>query len=262
MTEFDKRVIEAGAGKRPDVVVAAELGATRRTVCWVRLRHGIKAFAGLYLTQEEEPCRSIYEAMYDAWLHSQGIEHRHEVRLRELGVVADFQVGDEFVEVVGMVGYPRYDARLAEKKRLYADAGLKVRYVTRQEARELYTACGVEVVVREQRLCSSCGKANHDLVKGLCRSPCYMDHWREQAPSRKCEKCGVDFPDGNGDGKFCSRRCYWQSMRQDMPPEEWFIEQSKTKSIRQLALELGLNPNTVHMRICRYRKRTSRPSES
>ena len=49
-----------GLGDRPDSVIASDLGMTCRSVCYERRRRGIPPFVGLILTQEGEPCRSIY----------------------------------------------------------------------------------------------------------------------------------------------------------------------------------------------------------
>ncbi len=75
------------------------------------------AFVGLLLLQEGEPCRSVYEAMYDAWLHGEQVPHEHEVRVANLPYIADFRVGTEYVEIVGMAGFARYRRKLEAKRR-------------------------------------------------------------------------------------------------------------------------------------------------
>jgi hypothetical protein len=94
-------------GERPDSAIAREFGVSRRSVCTERRLRGIPAFVGLLLLQEGEPCRSIYEAMYDAWLHSEQIAHEHEVPIAGLPYIADFRVAGEYIEIAGMIRFPR-----------------------------------------------------------------------------------------------------------------------------------------------------------
>jgi hypothetical protein len=224
-------------------------------VCAERLKRKIPPFVGLVLTQEGLPCRSIYEAMYDAWLHDQDLPHEHEVRVPGMRFVADFRVEDEFVEVAGMIAFGRYRAKYERKRRAYEEAAIKVRWLSCLEVERLYADCGTAVRFRSERRCLACGKATHDLVKAVCR-PCYMKLWHvNEGQPRICRHCGLEF---RGHGRvFCSLSCYWASLELDWPSWEELDRRLGAKPIRQVAIDLGVRPSTLYMRIRRRRLRAS-----
>jgi hypothetical protein len=129
-----------GLGERPDSVLARELGVTRRHVCAERRRRRIPAFVGLVLTQESNPCRSIYEAMYDAWLHAQSAPHEHEVRVPQLPYIADFYVGSEYIEIIGMARFGRYAKKHEAKRRAYEGLSVSVRWLYPADVEAVFAA--------------------------------------------------------------------------------------------------------------------------
>lgn len=247
-----------GLGTKPDSIISKEVGINRRTITYVRNKLGIPAFKGVILTQEGKPCRSIYEAMYDAYLHWQSIEHQHEVRVGDLPYIADFKVGQQFVEIAGMRNFAKYERKLKLKREAYELAGVPVKWLSPEDIEELYASCPVEVKFREKRYCERCGKQTHDLVKNVCRK-CYMHVWREEKSNEVaiCQQCGHEFtrPAGSPDQKFCSHECYASSIEFDWPSWEWIVEQLKTTSVRQLAFRIGIKPTTMYMHLRRRKQR-------
>jgi hypothetical protein len=243
----------AGLGERPDQAIAAELGVGRRRVCYERNRRGIPAFIGLVLTQEGDPCRSIYEAMLDAYLHSHRMVHKHEVAVPGLPFIADFRVGVHYVEVVGMSGFDRYQSKHEQKQRAYEDAGILVRWIGPEEVRRLFNSGAVPLRFRA-RECARCGTNTHDLVTGVCR-PCYMRQWHERnAEPRRCESCRRSFA-ASATRRFCSRTCYWKSIELDWPSWDELDRLLQEKPIRQVAIDLNVRESTLYMRLRRRRIR-------
>jgi hypothetical protein len=246
-------------GERPDSVVARDLGVTRRHVCAERLRRRIPAFVGLVLTQEGNPCRSIYEAMYDAWLHAQSTPHEHEVRVPQLPYIADFYVASEYIEVVGMGRFGRYAKKHEAKRRAYEATSLPVQWLYPADVEALFADCHVALRYRTRRLCEDCGKETHDLVKGVCRR-CYMPRWRRATDDvRSCEQCNRDFITREP-RRFCSHSCYAKSLELCWPDWDELERRIAEKPIRQVAFDLGVRPGTLSMRIRRKRLRDQRES--
>jgi hypothetical protein len=246
-----------GLGERPDQFVAEELRVSRRTVCYERNKRGIRPFIGVLLTQEGEPCRSIYEAMYDAHLHGKRVRHQHEVRVADLPFIADFRVGGCFIEVIGMRAFERYRLKLERKRRAYEDEGIPVRWIEATEARRLFHSSGVVLRFRS-RECCDCKKRTHDLVKGVCR-PCYMRRWRDlHAKTARCESCRRQF-DATAAQRFCSRACYWTSLELDWPSWDELDQLLKEKPIRQVAFDLNVGESTLYMRLRRRRNKRRGP---
>ena len=258
-TPAQKRLREAWVGKGlggvPDSVIAEREGVPRRTVCAIRRNLGIQAFRGTILTQEGKPTRSIYEAKYDAWLHWRGVGHEHEVPVPGLPYIADFRVGGVFIEIAGMEGFGRYDAKLKRKQEAYLNFGIRVSWLTRDLVDRLFQDCPVPLRFRE-RTCSHCGKAIHDLVNGMCRQ-CNRKSWGMRNAVRKtCEQCGKAFnsPAGQSNQRFCSRPCYWESLEGAWPSWDELDARLQGKSIRQVALELGVKPPTLYKRLRRRKQ--------
>lgn len=203
-----------GLGRRPDRAIAIELGVSRERVGGERRSRGISAFVGYILTQEGFPCRSIWEAMYDAYLHARREEHLHEVRVPGLRYVADFRMeSGTYVEILGMLGGRDYTERFLKKHRAYDAIALPITYVEPGSVQYLYSQYPLPLKFRERR-CVTCGRDNHDLVRGMCRNPCYMDWWRSQKyaaeAARTCTQCGRSYR-SSGE-KFCSHDCYAASL--------------------------------------------------
>lgn len=245
-----------GLGKAPDSLIALDIGASRRRIAYERKKRGIPAFGGLILTQEDNPCRSQYEAMYDAYLHWSGIEHQHEVRVHGLPYIADFLVNGAYTEIVGMVPFPKYTKKLARKRAAYLAANIAVVWMSRQSVIELYEQCPVKVRYRTERVCQRCGKITHDLVRGVCRV-CYMHVWRSEGKEVRCKQCGRGFVRaGKSRQKYCSTDCYAQSMKCiDWPSTEWLEEAATHKPLRQIADSLGVKPGALYQHMYRQRKR-------
>jgi hypothetical protein len=199
-----------GLGESPDSVIAEKHGLYARKVCYIRNRLGIPAFVGVVLTQEGTPCRSVYEARYDAFLHWRGIEHRHEVPVLWGRYIADFYEREKVVEITGMIGVKYYDDRLARKKADYKAQGVSVVWMTPAQVNKIYELCPLPIKCRHERKCEACQKQTNDLVKNVCR-PCYMKRWHsggEQVVT--CKGCGKEF--NRIANSFCSRACYWKSL--------------------------------------------------
>jgi len=242
-------------GTKPDTVLARELGISRKRVENARKSLGISAFIGLILLQEDLPCRSIYEAMYDAYLHWKHIPHEHEARIDGLPYIADFKLADEYVEIAGMLHYPRYQEKFLLKKKAYQEANIPVTWLVIEDVERLYSTCPIPLKFRVQRTCLDCGKQTHDLVKGVCRT-CYMIQWHKQEIYQSiCEICGKIFSYHDNDRpKYCSRPCYWKSLEFDWPSWEWIDEQLQHMSIRQLAIQMRVKYTALYMRIRRRKQ--------
>ena len=239
-------------GERPDSAIARELGVSKRSVCTERRSRGIPAFVGLLLLQEGEPCRSIYEAMYDAWLHREQIAHEHEVPITGLPYVADFRVAGEYVEIAGMLGFPRYAEKYESKRAAYARASISVRWLYPADVEALFADCALRLNFRTIRCCADCGVHTHDLVKTVCRI-CYMRRWRFVAGEDKsCAECGCEF-NHREQRRFCSHACYSKSLELAWPDWQELDRRLAEKSIRQVAFDLGVRPSTLYMRLRRRR---------
>lgn len=250
---------QIGFGQKPDRMIAEETGIPKTTLTKIRNKLGIPAFTGVILNQEGDPCRSIYEAMYDAVLHWQNIAHQHEVRVENLPYIADFKVENQFIEIAGMKNFSKYDNKLSKKVQIYEDAGIQVTWLSREQVEELYKECPITINFREHRICERCGKQTHDLVKNVCRK-CYMYVWREESTATgQCQECGNLFslPLDKPNQKFCSHECYSASLAFDWPSWEWIEDQLKTTSIRQLAFRIGVKAPTMYMHIRRRKKRNN-----
>ncbi len=249
-----------GLGRRPDSVVAQESGVGRRAVSYIRSKLGIAAFVGLILTQEEKPCRSIYEAMYDAWLHWKGKCHRHEVKVDGLPYIADFWVDESYVEIIGMLPYERYARKFKEKHAAYDRCCIPCQWIEPGSVEYLYRSCPVKLKFREQRKCSECGLEIHDLVQGMCRR-CHRKAWgKANATEATCQQCGQTYQRyaGQPNAKFCSRSCYWDSFRIPTPSWDWIDEQLASRSVSDVAKEIGLKSQTLAQRLHRRRHSLAR----
>jgi hypothetical protein len=243
-----------GLGSVPDSVIARKLGCSRRFVASQRKKKNIPPFVGIILTQEGTPCRSIYEAMYDAYLHWHQIAHDHEVRVADLPYIADFKMDGKYIEIVGMIQFGKYARKLELKKAAYKVRSLPVTWLSAKDVEKLYADCPVEIGFRSQRICERCGKETHDLVKNVCRV-CYMDVWREEkGQTQVCKECGCEFSTADN-RKYCSHSCYAASMEIDWPSWEWLAEQMQTTSIRQIARRIGVKETSLYMRISRRKQR-------
>jgi hypothetical protein len=241
-------------GQRPDSIIAHELSVSRRKVCYERRKRHLPAFVGLVLSQEGEPCRSIYEAMFDAWLHDCRKPHQHEVRVPGLPYIADFLVDGEYIEIVGMATFRRYAMKHDAKRRAYAAAEVPVRWLYPTDVETLFARCCLSLRFRSQRICADCGKQTHDLVKGVCRV-CYMPRWRAgQTALLSCAECGRESRSAEP-RRFCSRSCYWASLELGWPGWEELDRRIEEKPIRQVAFDLGIQPDTLYMRLRRRRLR-------
>jgi hypothetical protein len=212
----------------------------------------------MYLNQEGRRCRSILEAKTDAFLHWSSIGHEHEVRVGRLPYIADFRLEDgTYIEVAGMMQYPRYHKKFDKKMLDYAINGVSVIYLFAHDVNRIFFDCPVELKVLYERVCGECGKQDNDLVNLMCR-PCSRKKWgKANAVESKCLRCEKSFmrPAGSPRAKYCTRECYWSSLRKQSQPTEWFIEQSKLKSISSLALENGIEPNCLYARIRRFKEK-------
>lgn len=174
-----------------------------------------------------------------------------------LPYIADFKVeGLGLVEIAGMVGHARYDAKLAKKKRAYKAAGVEVSWLTREDVNKLFEPCPVELRFRP-RFCESCGERVREIVNGMCR-PCNRKVWGEtQGEEATCEQCEEAFTRsaGSPDARFCSHGCYARSLELVWPSWDDLDARLRASSARQVALELGVEPSALYMRLRRRRER-------
>lgn len=240
-----------GLGKEPDSAIAARLGVPRRTVCKERNRRNIPKFGGLYLLQEGDPCRSIYEVMYDAYLHSQDIDHEHEVPIGSM--IADFKVGNEYREIAGMLGFAKYAQRHQKKVQQYVQLGVSVVWLKIEDIERLYKDCGTTIKFCSERKCRDCNKQTIDLVKAVCRN-CYMKRWHTGEPNATCPTCKNKFYAEDSD-KFCSHECYSKSLCST----EWPILADLEKMLlstsrRDIAARLGVSRGALDQHLHRKRR--------
>lgn len=227
---------------------------SRREVCQKRRNRAIPPFVGLVLTQEGDPCRSIYEAMFDAWLHERQEPHEHEARVPGLRFIADFKLAAEYVEIVGMAAFRRYGAKHAAKRRAYEEASVPVRWIYPAEVERLYAGCALPLRFRSERRCEDCGRATHDLVKGACRL-CYMRRWRAEGTyNRTCAECGRSFESRRRDQRYCCRACYWRSLELEWPDWDELDRRLSEKPASQVAIDIGVKPTALYMRLRRRQR--------
>jgi hypothetical protein len=243
---------DVSLGSQPDSALARLLGVNKRRVCAERGKRGIPAFQGFILTQEGDPCRSVHEAMYDAYLHAHGLTHQHEVSVPGLPFIADFRVTDEFVEIAGMTAFARYRAKYEAKRAAYERAKVRVRWLFVSDVEDLFRNCSIPLRFRPGRECHDCRKPTCDLVRGVCR-PCYMRRWHGSGDGAGCASCGARI--SRKGARFCSRKCYWRSLELELPSWEELDVRLAQKPIRQVAIDLGVNPSMLYMRL---RRRSSR----
>lgn len=241
-----------GLGLEPDAAIAIRLGVERRVVATERAKRGIAPFIGIVLNQEGEPCRSLGEAMYDSWLHSQDLAHAHEVTVPELPYRADFLVGSTFVEIVGMATYSRYREKLERKREVYAAAAVAVTWLEPTDVQARFSESTVPLRFRAERRCLDCARVEYDLVRQVCRR-CYMHRWHDTGDLVSCLNCGVSFPTSEG-RQYCSRECYWRRNEKFWPSWDELDDRLRHRSVAQVARELGVKPSVLYMRI---RRRTA-----
>ncbi len=72
-------------------------------------------------------CDSISEALIDNWLEERNIKHEKNVKYPNSGHVADWKVGNFFVEYFGLAkDSPRYDRNVKIKQKLCKRSGIKL----------------------------------------------------------------------------------------------------------------------------------------
>lgn len=241
-----------GLGTKSDNQIALELGVDRRKVCTERNKRKIKPFLGLYILVEGVPCRSLYEAMYDVYLHENGISHSHEKKVGSC--IVDFEVNGELHEIAGMKGFKRYEQRHVKKQQYYIDNNISVKWLDCANIEQMYKTCKNKVTCRE-RFCLDCGKRTLDIVKNVCRD-CYMKRWHDKGNLQICKTCKQSFTAPEKDNRiYCSHKCYAENLKKidhQMLIKE--IEKSD-RSIAAIAREYNIKPTTLYMMFRRNRKR-------
>lgn len=243
-----------GLGKKSDTQIALELGVLRRKVCSERNKRKIKPFLGLYLLTEGIPCRSVYEAMYDVYLHENKIQHKHEVKIGTC--IADFEVGDEIHEIAGMTGFRKYQDRNLRKEQYYKKHNIKVKWLTCKDVETLYQTCSTKVMCRDRK-CIDCGKETVNIVRNVCRT-CYMKRWHDKGQQQVCEQCGNTFVAPKNDTrKFCSHACYSKSIASlGMDYGAILKEITETKEpVYSYAKRHGIKPATLYVMLNRQKNK-------
>lgn len=200
----------------------------------------------------------MLEAKVDAALHWKGVEHEHEVHVPGLPYIADFKISDgSYIEVAGMMRYPRYHQKLDKKMGDYQRNGVKVQYLFHHDVQRMWEGCPLPVLSVERR-CSDCALVTMEIVNGRCR-PCNRKHWgAENAKTETCAMCREAFLQKGGTAaKFCSRTCYWKSLEFSWPSWEDIDRELQTKTVAQVAREIGVEANTLHQRLYRRKRRST-----
>jgi len=226
-------------GQKPDSQIARELNTSRRRICYVRKKLRIPAFTGFILTQEGSPCRSVYEGMYDAYLHWQNIKHGHEISVKNLPYIADFKIKNTYVEIFGMTSFKKYNKKIEKKKKDYMRHKINFKEIKIKEIEELYKNCPIKVNFRE-RFCIDCKKLITRSYYGRCHS-CYMCNYHKRPIYKSiCKKCGkIILSDRKA--KYCSHKCYWEDSNKIKWPSKKRLEKMFTKySWRKVAKKLGV----------------------
>jgi len=83
------------------------------------------------LASDGHECRSIAEKTIDDWLTAHGMDHAREPRYPEMSgaesaYLADWRVGDVYIEYLGLTGSPMYDGKTKRKKALAQQAGIEI----------------------------------------------------------------------------------------------------------------------------------------
>ena len=254
-----ERLISLGLGEVSDSIVADRSGITRRGVAYYRNQLGILPAAVIYRTQEGFPCRSLIEAKYDVWLHEQGIAHLHEQDVDETGgqYRSDFKIGGKHIEILGMIHYKKYEDKWKKKRQTYIDNNVDWKALFPEDVEKLYKSCTTPIIY-EKRECSTCGVSLTVSFDGECRS-CHRKTWgRNNATLVTCAQCGAEYPRtaGSKTGKFCTRGCYWDSLKiANLPEDSQLSEELKSHSGTELAKRYGVKAATIHMRMMRMRQR-------
>jgi len=238
-------------GTKPDTVLARELGVSTHAVRGARSKRGIRAFSGSGYTYEGVPCRSALEAMYDAYLHSYGVEHDHEVIVPGTSYRADVRLADgTYVEIVGMIDFGKYKQKWLKKAEAYEKANLSVKVLTAQDVEDLYRRATLPALFakKQERLCPQCGEVAALFTKGVCRH-CYATTVLEK-PTKTgvCSGCGQTFFYRSYDhtNKYCSIECYLSKKRVRWPSDEWLTQELLSRTQRDISAELGVHPATLN----------------
>lgn len=259
--ELLTRLSLLGIGVLPDSIVAQESGVSRRGVSYYRNKLGLPPVTVIYRTQEGYPCRSILEAKYDAWMHDNDIAHLHEQEVPGTKGTcrADFKIGNTFVEVAGMIGYKKYAVRWKRKCEIYASIGVDWKAVYEDEVELLYSSSNTKVIFVE-RSCTDCGEFLTVSLNGMCRK-CHRKAWgKNNSVSVRCAYCDEEYPRpaGSKTGKFCTRECYWQSLRDSrLPSDEYLAVELKGTTAPMLADKYGVKSNTINMRVWRAQQKSA-----
>lgn len=244
-------------GTKSDPALAKEYGVSRKYIESERRKRGIPAFLSNILTQEGVPCRSIYEAMYDAYLHWKQIEHQHEPLIEGTPYKADFKIDGKYIEIVGMLPFPKYAKAVVRKKSfLDAHGTTNVVWLLKSEVEKLYEECPIPLHFRQPLICSKCGmQEKRRLFGGFCHF-CYMKYGPRHH-KKTCQTCGKTFSHyGNKTPKYCSHQCYSKSLEFEWPSWKWIDEQLDHTSIRQLAIQMNVKYSTLYQHITRHRQRS------
>lgn len=84
-------------------------------------------FANHHYAKDGHRCDSLSEKILDDWLYKNGIPHQIHVRYPWLGnMIADFKIGDYWIELFGLSGqHKRYDFLKSKKLKLIKEYNLK-----------------------------------------------------------------------------------------------------------------------------------------
>lgn len=229
----------AGLGEKPDTFIAEKLNLKSEVVRRKRNQLKINPFRGMILTQERLSCRSILEAKYDAYLHWKKIGHEHEVPVPGSNYVADFLIGNQYIEIAGMLGFSKYIANYLKKEKWYKENNINVKWLYPNDVNQFFENCPVEIIFKEM-YCEVCNKLTKKLIKNMCKK-CYIKHKNKKNNCLTCSKPCFH--------KFCNSQCFGKSLKKDIDMNYVNTLLAKNYSLSKISKLVNVTSETLSTRL-------------
>ncbi|RLG33706.1 hypothetical protein DRN97_04375 [Methanosarcinales archaeon] len=109
--------------------IATYYGVTPGAIYWILKKHNIKLwdtsqYPKLQEADDGHLVRSSLERMVDNYLFHNKIPHIYNPQIPFSNYRADFLVGNQYIEIWGMIGNKEYDERMQDKLKHYQEYGL------------------------------------------------------------------------------------------------------------------------------------------
>lgn len=104
----------------------------------VKLRESGYPNVSRYTAKDGHRVKSSLELQVDDWLYEHGIDHTYEPAIGTSKYKADFLVGDTYIEIWGIMGNAKYQAKQQKKLEAYHHFGLKLLSVYRKDFPHLH----------------------------------------------------------------------------------------------------------------------------